>query len=54
MRSIDEKMTNKIIEILKDPSSWSLLKSQVFLEHPLFWAFALSYPTKNKLEVLWG
>jgi hypothetical protein len=54
MRSIDEKTTNKIIEILNVPSNWSLLKSQVFLDHPLFWAFAPSYSTETKLEVLWG
>lgn len=51
MESIDEISTNKLIDILSQPCTWSNLYSQIIVKHPYFMGYATSYHTKKELSI---
>jgi len=51
MYSLDEKITDEIIEYLEKPSVWSNLNGQVLVKHPDFLIMAGGYHDKEYKEV---
>ena len=51
LKKIDVTTTEKVLDILKQPSEWSLLNAQVLVKHPEFLGYATSYYSAKKVMV---